>query len=67
MKDLQGMMGPGGMPQPPALPKPPQAQQAPVPRVVPSLEQKSEGQMRAFKDSVKKLSGVSFAPIQHSN
>jgi hypothetical protein len=39
----------------------------PVPRVVPSQDQKTEGVMLAFKDSVKKLTGVSFNPIKHEN
>lgn len=55
MSQIQGM-----------LPKP-QVVQGPVPRVALAQDQKTEGQMRAFKDSVKKLTGVSFTPIKREN
>lgn len=41
-------------------------QPMPVPRVVPSPDQKCEGSVLALKDSIHKLSGVSFPAFKHS-
>lgn len=58
--NLSAMMNSmGAMFAPPARP---QTQPAPVPRVVPTSDQKSEGLLLAYKDQIKQLSGVSFPP-----